>query len=1322
MKVNTILKNFSVAVSVFKIAASVVEHGCARIGSKCDASSKNSCCESESSCVSAEGQNYGFCTNKKIDNCLKIGQFCGFEAAQRCCEGTHCNGFDFLCALGSLEESFGGFEEEREMQENTFPPNLTSNFETPLPTIISSTAPTSENDTNVDSTLFPTLGPTSSPTQGPRIAPTFKPTFTPTVEPTSVATLRPTFVPTSKPTEAATLRPTFMPTQGPTSLPTQVPILEPTMGPTFAPTLKATIAPTVKPTSTPTLGPTEAPTFGPTMLPTEGPTEVLTQRPTEAPTLVPTLLPTQGPTEAPTLGPTLLPTQRPTEAPTQVPTSLPTQGPTEAPIFETPSGSTFAPTLSPSTAPTIGPTVAPTLGPTLTPTIGPTTVPTQKPTSAPTIGPTMISTLEPTIAPTLGPTTAPTQKPTSVPTLGPSLAPTIGPTIAPTIGPTLTPTQKPTTSPTVAITLEPTQAPSLNPTIKPTQNPTIVPTTNPTPAPTMKATINPTSSPTMAITLEPTQIPTTLGSTSEPTLAPTSVSTFAPSFAPTSTPIYEANPITISPETSVAPTLVPSPSLILEPTSMPTLSGINIIRMTSVLSNQDPNEVSAEIWEETVKLTLNSTISSDLYSVKCESVSSGSERKMLRSRMLQTSNDTIIITTLSGMEAAYVQPIKEYLETIKGDLILNYDLLAASSNSLELTATEVSLSFEDVSLSETESNGSDSGLSEGAIAGIIFAIVFAIVCAVVFAWLCTKKYKAENGARFVDEFPISELEAEEQTQEEGNRLEDNSQQNTQFSRAISLASPENETQQRNDAEIHVGAALRGVGLVTIGLAQVGYSIPIVGSMLVVCGQIAILFEAYQDMEVNCKEVVRWCRAMEDILKNLESQVREFPRLIKKINMGSLMMCSEKLRELLDIANVHKSTNFLTKFALSQKNKTLMEEAAESFHIAVSTLQLSLATASLAVNMKIDHNIDLILTAVDGMQVKLTKVLEEVAKKNSERNYEASISANKSQSAETDEEYPSSSFSKEIESTFVTEDGRKMGSTLIQEMSSEIRRMEIAQEEIKRVQQTPIGSGGFAKVYKVEYKGEICAAKVIQLSGTPMKQLQKIYLKFSKELYILSKIQSPRIVTLYGSSCTLNEVTLVLEYMQRGCLRTLLREGSDWTELEPFQRHQILKDTVEGMEYLHSHKIYHRDLKSANILITDDFRAKLTDFGLSKTTDAVTMSSQSNFAGGTIAWIPPEAFDKTPSDWTKFDAYSYGIVTWEVLMGLESGGESKPWAGMTDAQIIRAVMVGKRPELPEHCVWEGNVVRADVHRDVMIRCLEGNPDNRPSFDEIAKLLD
>lgn len=142
-----------------------------------------------------------------------------------------------------------------------------------------------------------------------------------------------------------------------------------------------------------------------------------------------------------------------------------------------------------------------------------------------------------------------------------------------------------------------------------------------------------------------------------------------------------------------------------------------------------------------------------------------------------------------------------------------------------------------------------------------------------------------------------------------------------------------------------------------------------------------------------------------------------------------------------------------------------------------------------------------------------------------------------------------------------------------------------------------------------------------------------------------------------------------------------------------------------MLYLHSSNplIVHRDLKSLNLLVADDYTVKVADFGLSKTTTGKTMNSKV----GSLNWCPPEILLKKMPYTTKSDVYSYGMVLYELATGLPPFHDLKP------LQVIRAIDQGETPLLP-----------ADIDEDfsqIVEDCWQQEPEDRPDFDEIVQRM-
>uniref|UniRef100_A0A0E0EH22 non-specific serine/threonine protein kinase n=1 Tax=Oryza meridionalis TaxID=40149 RepID=A0A0E0EH22_9ORYZ len=185
----------------------------------------------------------------------------------------------------------------------------------------------------------------------------------------------------------------------------------------------------------------------------------------------------------------------------------------------------------------------------------------------------------------------------------------------------------------------------------------------------------------------------------------------------------------------------------------------------------------------------------------------------------------------------------------------------------------------------------------------------------------------------------------------------------------------------------------------------------------------------------------------------------------------------------------------------------------------------------------------------------------------------------------------------------------------------------------------IGQGGFGSVYYAELRGEKTAIKKMGMQATQ---------EFLAELKVLTHVHHLNLVRLIGY-CVENCLFLVYEFIDNGNLSQHLQR----TGYEPLSwatRVQIALDSARGLEYLHEHVVpvyVHRDIKSANILLDKDFRAKVADFGLAKLTEVGSMSqSLPTRVAGTFGYMPPEARYGEVSP--KVDVYAFGVVLYELL--------------------------------------------------------------------------
>ncbi|KAI7737117.1 hypothetical protein M8C21_007426, partial [Ambrosia artemisiifolia] len=193
----------------------------------------------------------------------------------------------------------------------------------------------------------------------------------------------------------------------------------------------------------------------------------------------------------------------------------------------------------------------------------------------------------------------------------------------------------------------------------------------------------------------------------------------------------------------------------------------------------------------------------------------------------------------------------------------------------------------------------------------------------------------------------------------------------------------------------------------------------------------------------------------------------------------------------------------------------------------------------------------------------------------------------------------------------------------------------------------IGEGGFGSVYKgVLPDGTLIAVK--QLSSKS-KQGNR---EFLNELGVISALQHPHLVKLYGCCIEGNQLLLAYEYMENNSLALALFGPKEWQlELDWPTRYRICIGIAKGLAFLHEEsrlKIVHRDIKATNVLLDKNLNAKISDFGLAKL-DEEDNTHISTRVAGTYGYMAPEyALRGYLTD--KADVYSYGIVLLEIVSG------------------------------------------------------------------------
>ncbi|XP_047321661.1 receptor-like protein kinase FERONIA [Impatiens glandulifera] len=199
----------------------------------------------------------------------------------------------------------------------------------------------------------------------------------------------------------------------------------------------------------------------------------------------------------------------------------------------------------------------------------------------------------------------------------------------------------------------------------------------------------------------------------------------------------------------------------------------------------------------------------------------------------------------------------------------------------------------------------------------------------------------------------------------------------------------------------------------------------------------------------------------------------------------------------------------------------------------------------------------------------------------------------------------------------------------------------------------IGRGGFGKVYKGNVAGVTKTVAIKRLSSNSKQGAEE----FWTEIEIFSKLQHDHLVALIGYCDEHKEMILVYENMTRGSLADhLYKSYNDGKgRLEPLPWNRRLKlciDAARGLSFLHESEpaIIHRDVKSTNILLDENWVAKISDFGLCrKFRFSHSCTHVSTSVKGTFGYLDPKYFLNGELT-MKTDVYAFGVVLWEVLCG------------------------------------------------------------------------
>lgn len=261
----------------------------------------------------------------------------------------------------------------------------------------------------------------------------------------------------------------------------------------------------------------------------------------------------------------------------------------------------------------------------------------------------------------------------------------------------------------------------------------------------------------------------------------------------------------------------------------------------------------------------------------------------------------------------------------------------------------------------------------------------------------------------------------------------------------------------------------------------------------------------------------------------------------------------------------------------------------------------------------------------------------------------------------------------------------------------------------RLDPKPLASGAYGQVFKGTWVKQNLAVAVKKVLRTSVMTHQQTMESFRKEIDILSMLDHPHVLKLFGAVVDDDNICIVTELVPGGSLFDLIHTKP---LLKPEAVIVIGTGVCKGMTYLHSMGIIHRDLKPGNLLMGavaspsgPQLVVKVADFGLARVQDtARTMTG----GIGTSQYTAPEVLRSERYD-TKADVFSFGVILWEIH------ARKIPYSEMNQMQIAVAVATqDHRPPPPKHCpapFWQ-----------LMQHCWSTKPPNRPSFPEVLSQLE
>ena len=247
-------------------------------------------------------------------------------------------------------------------------------------------------------------------------------------------------------------------------------------------------------------------------------------------------------------------------------------------------------------------------------------------------------------------------------------------------------------------------------------------------------------------------------------------------------------------------------------------------------------------------------------------------------------------------------------------------------------------------------------------------------------------------------------------------------------------------------------------------------------------------------------------------------------------------------------------------------------------------------------------------------------------------------------------------------------------------------------------QAVVAHGGMATVYRAT-DTRLERTVAVKVMARRYADDPQFVARFTREAKASARLSSPHVVAVhdYGTDASTGVAYLVMELVPGRNLRQLLQQEGP---LPPARAVELVDQVLQALAAAHAAGLVHRDVKPENVLVTDDGRTKVADFGLARAMESDSQSATTGPLLGTVAYLAPEQLENGDAD-ARTDVYATGVLLWELLTG------TPPYSSHTPASVILKLVSEDVP--PPSQVVEGIPSTLD---ELVVRATSRAPSARP----------